>query len=142
MLKSTKKINLAFSSIEALIATSVLVVGLLAIISLFPFILRLNKQAEFYSMASALARAKIEQLAIVPYDQLTPGIIEPRARLDPNPGDPFYIFERQSTITLIDGNLANSQTDVGLKKMETIVFWPDRGGQEASLNITSIKAQK
>lgn len=141
MLKIFNKKYPAFGSLEALIATGVLAIGLLAIISLFPFILRLNKQAELSSMASALARAKIEELTILPYDQLTSGTIEPKAHVASDPSDPLYIFERQSTITLINSNLTSSQTDVGLKKIETTVYWPQQGNQ-SSINLISIKANK
>lgn len=142
MLKYSNKFKLGFSSIEALIATSILVVGLLAIISLFPYILRANKQAELASLASAIGRAKIEQLVITSYDQLTPGNIEPRGHITADTGSQLYTFERESTITLINGSLQASQTDIGLKEIKTTVFWPNRQGGDNSLIFTSIKARK
>lgn len=142
MSKLISKKTRGFSIIEALIATSILAIGLIAIISVFPFIIKLNKQAEHYALASALARAKIEQLTVVAYDQLTVGNIEPRAKVVTDVNDQLYIFERQSTITYVDSNLQISQTETGLKKIETIVYWPNTDGNDNSLVITSLKAIK
>lgn len=142
MSKLINRVTQGFSSIEALIATAILAVSLIAIIGLFPFILRLNKQAEYYSLASALARAKIEQLIVTPYDQLTVGNIEPRAHVVMDSNDPLYIFERQSSITLVNGNLQASQSDIGLKKIETTVYWPNKQGSSNSLIISSLIASK
>ena len=142
MSKLTKRVLPAFSSIEALIATSILVVGLLAIISLFPFILRINKQAEQTSTASALARAKMEQILVTSYDQLTIGTYEPLAPVTTDQASPLYIFERQTIISYVDANLTTSQSDLGLKKIITTVYWPGRQSEDNSLSIISLLARK
>ncbi len=143
MLKFFNNKSKGFSVIEALIATSILAVGLIAILSIFPFVLRINKQAEMTSLASALARAKMEQLIVLPYDQLTPGNFEIRAHVTTDPNNPLYIFERSSIITLVDNNLSTSQTDTGLKKIQVIVYWPRSGSNDDSyITLTSLKARK
>ena len=131
-----------FSLIEALVATALLGLGLMAVVSAFPFAMRANKGSEFSSLASAYARTKLEELLTTSYDELVAGTIEPRTRLAGSPSDPLYALERESAVTLVDSNLNNSAADVGLKKLTVTVYWPNRQGGSNSLTPTSLSSQK
>ena len=131
-----------FSLIEALVATAILALGLLAVLGAFPLAMRVNKEAERASLASIYARSKLEQLLTTSYDDVATGTIEPRARLSADPASPAYTLERQTVVTLVDADLNTSVSDVGLKKFTVTVFWPGRqGGGSKSLTLTSILAQ-
>ncbi|MFH1866617.1 MAG: prepilin-type N-terminal cleavage/methylation domain-containing protein [Patescibacteria group bacterium] len=142
-LTKTKSNNyLGFSLVEVMVATAILAVGLLAVMSIFPFSLQANKGAEQTSLASSYAKAKLEQLLVTPYDELGVGNVEPRAKLSSDPDDLAYSLERQTEVTLLDGNLVSSGSDVGLKKIAVSVFWSNRQGGDKSLVLTSILSQK
>ncbi len=130
-----------FSLIEALVATAILALGLLAVLGAFPLAMRTNKEAERASLASVYARTKLEQLLTTSYDEVDTGTIETRARLSTDPANVAYTLERETTVTLVDANLNTSVSDVGLKKIATTVFWPNRQGGSKSLTLTSILAQ-
>lgn len=131
-----------FSLIEVLIAIAVLAVGLIAVISIFPFSIKTNKGAEQQSLASSYARTKLEQVLASSYDEVNTGTIEARARVTANPNDTAYPLERQTVVTFIDSNLNTSVSDVGLKKVVVTVYWPNRQGGDNTLVLTSILSNK
>ena len=134
-------IKRGFSIIEVLVAVAVLSIGLITIIGLFPFSIQANKGAERQSLASSYARAKLEQMLITAYDEINTGTVEVKAALSNDPNNSAYGMQRQTVVTLVDGNLANSGTDVGLKKIVATVYWSNKG-VEQSLTLSSILAQK
>lgn len=131
-----------FSLIEVLVATIVIATGLIAIVSIFPFSMKVNKGAEKASLASAYARAKMEQLLITSYDDLATGTIEARARISNDPTDPAYTLERQTVVALVDSNLNNSGTDVGIKKITVTVFWKNRQNADSSIVLNSLLSSR
>lgn len=131
-----------FSLIEVLVAIAVLAVGLVAIVSIFPFAIKMNKGAEQQSLASSYARTKLEQILSSSYDEVNTGTIEQRAKVTLNPSDSAYALERQTTVTLVDANLNTSVTDIGLKKVQVTVYWPNRQGGDNTFVISSLLSNK
>jgi prepilin-type N-terminal cleavage/methylation domain-containing protein len=131
-----------FSLIEGLVAIAIAAVVLVAVISVFPLVIKSNKHSELESMASVYAKAKIETILTTPYDELTVGTIEPRTKISSDPLNPAYNFERQAIIQLVDGNLNQTITDIGLKKITVTVYWANRFGGDNSLILSSLASQK
>ena len=131
-----------FSLIEALVATAILGVGLMAIVGTFPFSIRANKGSELSSLASSYARTQLETLLTTSYDELNTGTVETRHHLASNPSDPIYTLERETVVNLVDANLNNSATDIGIKKISVTVYWPSRQGASSSLTLTSLLSTK
>ncbi len=131
-----------FSLLEALVAIAILTVGLLATVSSFPFSLKVNKGAEQASLASVYGKTKLEQLLIQPYDALAVGTVEVKSRISSDPNNPAHALERETVITLVDGNLQPSVSDLGLKKITVRVFWQNRQGGESSLILSSLVSIK
>jgi Tfp pilus assembly protein PilV len=127
MLKSN---NQGISIIEAVLATAVLAIGILSIITLFPLALKISKGAEQETVAANLAQGKIEEIFSLGYENIATGTLEARHRLSSDPTNPFYNYERQTVSQLVDGNLDNSATDLGLKKITATMYW-----QTPNLNI-------
>ena len=120
MLKLDKR---GLSEIEAVLATAILAIGILSIVTLFPLVLKMARMAEQETIASNLAQAKIEEVFSLNYDNIPIGTIEARHRLASDPANPFYYYEREASSQLVDGTLANSGSDLGLKKITVIVHW-------------------
>lgn len=140
MLKSIKNLN-GFSLIEALIATAILALTLVALVGVFPFVLRINKLAEQTTMASNYAKSKLEEILVKPYDEVEVGTIEVRHRLSSDSQDPAYNIERQTVVNWINTNLELSVVDIGLKKITVTIWWPKPNGTD-SLVIYSILSQR
>ena len=121
MLKSIK--NKGISEIEAVLAVAILSIGILSAVTLFPLALKISKNAEEETVAANLAQAKIEEIFSLGYENTPTGTIETRHRLATDPANPFYSYERQTVSQFVDGDLNNSATDLGLKKIVVTIFW-------------------
>lgn len=115
--------NRGITEIEAVLATAILAIGVLSIVTLFPLALKVAKTAEQETIASNLAQAKIEEIFSLDYDNIPNGTIESRHRLASDPENPFYHYEREAISQLVDGDLNDSAADLGLKKITATVHW-------------------
>ncbi|MFA6428308.1 MAG: prepilin-type N-terminal cleavage/methylation domain-containing protein [Candidatus Buchananbacteria bacterium] len=144
MLKFPKPTRPGFTLIE--VAISIFLVSAIAttILSMFPFILRIGKNSEMNSLATALAQGKIEELSTGDYDSLTTGTLENHVRVSTNPESFFYNYWRTTTINYLDTNLITSASDQGLKKVAVTIYWKIAISLpiEKSLTIQSIIAKK
>lgn len=140
LIESKNKIG--FSLIEVMVATAILAVGMVAVISIFPLALRANKSAEQASLASAYARAKMEEVLVSAYDEVLVGTVEPRAKVSIDPSDLAYMLERETVVQYIDSNLNVSLSDMGLKQITVAIYWVSRFGAERSLLLNSIISRK
>jgi len=121
-MKTTKK-QLGFTLIEVLVAMTVLSVGILSLVRVFPFALQISKFAAQKTVAVNLAQAKIEEMFYLDYDNITVGTVETRHRLSADVENPFYKFERETSAEHIDSNLNTSVSETGLKKITTTIYW-------------------
>lgn len=130
-----------FTLVEVVVAISILVVGILAIIQLFPIGMTANRISRQTTQANNLAQEKMEEIISFHYDDLTTGIIENRAKVDTDPQNQFYAYERQVEANLVDKNLAISQTDIGLKKITVTVWWKEKD-EEKNIILRKLISEK
>jgi Tfp pilus assembly protein PilV len=115
--------NKGVSLVEAMVSVAILATGLLSIATLFPLIIKTSKTSEQETMAANLIQAKVEELFNYGYDNLKTGTIEPKSRLSQDPTNPFYNYQREVKIEYLDGNLNNSTSETGLKKITVTVYY-------------------
>ncbi len=137
-----KKLNnqKGLSLIETIIALTVLTMGVVYLVSLFPYGLSSAKISEQQTVGVNLAQAKMEELISKAYEEVAAGQVSETSlgSIDPD----FSSYSRQTSVALVDGDLNSSLVDLGLKKIGVTVFWLDalsRATSSISLNglITS-----
>jgi len=116
----------AFSIIEVIVALTVFTIGILGIETYFATSSRLTVAANHISTASNLAQGIIDEEIALSYAELNPGT-GAMERISTDSNSPFYNYQKQITISLIDNSLNPSATDVGLKKIDVKVYYPERG---------------
>jgi len=146
MLKSNNYLRTdqkGISIIEAMLAVAVLMIGVLVTVNIFPAALKISKNAEQVTIAANLAQAEIETMFSLGYDNIAIGTIEATHRLSASSSNPFYNYQRQTVATYVDGNLANSSSATGLKKVTVTVYWttPHLGIQK-NLPISVLISQR
>lgn len=109
--------------LEVIVSIAIILLIILILINIFTLALKITRAAEQTTVATNLAQAKIEELFYFNYDYLPIGTIEPRHRLASNPENPFYHYERETTVSYVDQNLNPAASETGLKKIETKVYW-------------------
>lgn len=137
----TNKTTRGFSIIEGLVATLIVALALVAIASIFPFTAHSNKTAEQTSLASTVAKAKLEDLTTTSYDELGTGTLESWTAVTANQTSPLYGFQRQTVVTLLDTNLNTSASDIGLKQITVTVRWPNRQGGYSTFADSTIRSR-
>ncbi len=110
--------------IEIMIAITVLSIGILGLLQAFPRGSAANRAVELSVAANQLAQEKLESFAALAYEDIAAGTLENGVRVSPDSQSPFYHFLRTTTVALLDANLAEAQTDLGLKKITVTVEWP------------------
>jgi len=126
-----------FTIIEVIVALTVFTIGVLGIEAYFATSSRLTTAASRISTASNLAQGIIDNEAASAYDALIPGT-GAKVRVSTDPASPFYNYQQQIIISLIDNNLNASATDIGLKKINVKVFWQE-GGAEKNVEMSTIQ---
>jgi len=122
-MKTKFKNQLGMSLLEVMVAFSILTLTFTALMQSFPYSLTINKTSENAAKAAYLAQAKLEELNSLGYGNISTGTIEAKHRLADNPTDYLYYFQRQTTVSFVDGNLADSASDLGLKKISVTVYY-------------------
>jgi len=136
-----KKKFKGFSLVEAIVAIAVLGVGVVGALKVFPASIVTSSISRERTTATNLTQAKIEEVISRDYDEIGTGTIEPKARISSDPNNPFYQYWRQVNVTLVNDNLANSDIDLGLKKIIVTVFWTQEG-QEKNISIPTLMTNK
>jgi len=131
------KIKSGLTLIEVLLAMSILTIGILAVIQLFPLGLNMSRLNKNETIAINLAQAKMEEIRANSYDDI---INEDKNRISTNPDNPYYNFKRQTEVTFVNENLETVESDSGLKKITVSIYWPEQG-EEKSISQTSLKHQ-
>jgi type II secretory pathway pseudopilin PulG len=112
-----------FSIIEIMVAFTILVMAFVSIIQAFPFALSIGKDSELSTTASYLAQEKLEEITSLGYSNVGTGEIETKHRLSSDLSDYKYDFQRQTNVIYIDSDLNDSVTDLGMKKVTTMVYY-------------------
>ena len=139
-MKCFKNLNSqGLSLLEIIVALTIIFVAFLGLMQAFPFSLTINKTAENLTKAAFLAQAKIEQLRSLGYQDIDIGTIEEKHRLTENTGNYLYYFQRETTVNYVDGNLDDSITDLGIKKISTNVYYTNSlSKNEKVYNLTTL----
>lgn len=124
------------SLIETLIALTILIIGVLAIVQLFPLGLKASQQAKNITLATNLAQAKIEEIISEEYDQVSIG-----NAYEPSLGNDFSNYSRLTIVQYVDQNLNQIIEDQGLKKVEVQVGLTDQfSGNTVTTTLTTLIA--
>jgi len=130
--------NAGFTLLEAMIAISILVIGIVAVLQIFPLALNIEKLNQMETQADFLAQEKIEEKASRSYQD-----IQVTTETENSLPSPFERFSRETKVIYVDSDLATTTSDLGLKKIEVTVQWqsPLRLG-EKSVNLITLIAEK
>ncbi len=134
------KFKKAFTLIEVVVATGVLLIGVLGVGAFFASSSKITRHASYTSIASNLAQGFIDEEISKSYGELTPGA-GMKDRVSSVSSNPFYGYKKQVNVSLIDSNLAASGSDIGLKKIDVFIFWQE-GGSEKSIQLSSVKTNR
>lgn len=127
------------SLLEIIVALTIIFVAFLGLMQAFPFSLTINKTAENATKAAFLAQEKIEQLRSLGYQGIDVGTVEEKHRLSETSSDYLYYFQRETTISYVDGNLDDSLSDLGIKKISTNVYYTNSlSKNEKVYNLTTL----
>ena len=133
------KNNKGFSLLEVLVALSILSVAVFSIVRLFPFSMNATKQSEQKTLAVNFAQAKIEELISQGYEQINVGTVieESLSTID----NDFSEFKRITRVKYLDSSLNETQTDLGLKLIETDIVWINiMTGENTTLTIRTLNS--
>ena len=132
-----------FSLIEIIVAVFILTIAFISVMYAFPLGLSINKGASNATIASYLAQEKIEELHSQGYENIATGTTETKHRLATSSTSYLYGFQRETTVTYVDGNLAATSTDAGLKEISTTVYYINAySKEEKDYNITTLISQR
>ncbi len=131
------KTNSGFSLLEILIAMAILIIGVAAVVNLFPVGLNASKRAADFSMVGMLAQAKLAELMYLGYDNLDQiedidfPITDPddsgADKAFPSPDDGYSWQVRVESVGISNLALATLQ-----------IYWLDRGVERYATFITYI----
>ena len=128
-----------FSILEVLVSLAVLGIAIVFLGSALPFGMTATQKIAASTQAVFLAQAKMEELAILTYDELI--INEVNEQSLENIDSDFEKFSRETKIVYLDQDLNTVEEDGGLKKVEVIVSWRDPIKKTtAQTTLTSLKA--
>lgn len=130
--------NIGFTFLEVIIAISVLIIGIVAVLQIFPLALNIEKLNQMETQAVFLAQEKIEEKISKSYQD-----IQVTVETEDSLPSPFERFSRQTKIIYVDSDLATTTLDSGFKKIEVVVRWrsPLRI-REKSVNLITLIAEK
>jgi len=118
------KNNQGIGIVEIVISVSVLAVGILGLLRAFPHGISIQHDLDLSAAAHQIAESKIEEYATANYYDISVGILEDQAHVDPIPSGRFYDFLRTVEVSLLDEDLIPTGADIGLKKIKVTVYWP------------------
>jgi len=131
------------SLVETMVALLILMVAFISLVQSFPFSQTMVKTAENSTKAAYLAQNELEQLLALNYDNIPVGTVEAKQRLSADPADYLYFFQRQTTVSYLDGDWLASSTDTGIKKISVIVYYTNSISKtENSYSISALASQR
>ena len=133
-----KFVNTGFTFLEVIIAISVLIIGIVTVLQVFPLALNIEKLNQMETQAVFLAQEKIEEKISGDYQG-----IQITTETEDSLPSPFERFSRETKIVYVDSDLADATLDLGLKKIEVTVRWQSPLKlKEKSVNLATLIAEK
>jgi len=106
----------SFTLIETMIAIFVLIIGILAVIHIFPLSLGITNFSKMKSVSLELCQEKIEEIISLSYQDVLTGTVN-----EENLSPPFEKYSRITEIIYLDSNLEQTENDFGFKKITVTV---------------------
>lgn len=128
-----------FTLIEVLIALAVFSVGTLSVVTIASKSQLLNNTGTVRTQAALLAQEGLESALAAGYSALpTDQLFLDESSLSAI-GPEYSYFKRQVRVNYVDGSLATSNTDTGLKLITATITWDDRAkdGSNAAKSYTA-----
>lgn len=122
-----------FTLLEILVALSIFVVGMLALVTLGSQSQRLRETSVERTRAALLAQDGLETAVAAGYDQLTAGTDFLNEADLSGLGSDFSGFSRKVTVEYVDANLNLAGTDSGMKLITATVLWNETTGDQSRL---------
>lgn len=126
-----------FTIIEALIAITVLIVGIVAVLYMFPISIQIENYSQQISTALQLSQEKIEEETSKYYTNILVG-----TTTENQLPAPFERYSRQTVVNYVDSNFQATSTDTGLKKMKVKVSFETPLGLEKKVEILTLIAKR
>lgn len=141
--KKIKYSDGGFTMVEMMIAVFILVVGIAAILNIFPLGLQIRTGAQMAAVATWLGQEKMEEIISTPYSEISTGTIEPKDNLEP----PYDSYKRETIVSCLEGvNLTEVSCDsqpTPLKKIKITVFWkPPFKATEDKIELLNLIVKK
>jgi len=131
-----------FTLIELLVATFILTVAISGVLSAFPLGAKIGNSAQFSSVASQLAQAKIEEVTSKSYDEILIGT----ETEDYGVVSDFPYYKRVTEVICYDPNgseLSPNCPDTDIKKINVVLYWKSTlGATERSFDIATLVVKK
>lgn len=128
-----------FTLIEVMVALGIFSLITLALISVFIYALRINKETENQTVAAYAAQEQMETMLSHAYNAISGGTVEPKARLADDPDDYRYPFWRQTEVAYVNDDMTSAGSDTGMKRIDVTVFWEGTlSGGEKSYVLTTL----
>jgi len=116
-----------FTLIEAVIALTIFVIGILAVLQFLPMSTKLAARARLKSQAVFLTQGKVEEYLAKSYLELETGVVEIRASQVSDTTSQLYRFETEVEISYVDEDLNEVAEEQGMKKIKVTTYWTERG---------------
>lgn len=129
-----------FTLVELLIAIFILMMGILAILAIFPMGTQVEKSTQILTVATQLGQAKTEEVLSKPYNEILVGTTTEEYGSIPD----FTFYKRSTKINYYDPvNFTIIDNDLGIKKIEVTVFWKSPlGASEKNTKIASLISKR
>lgn len=127
----------SFTLLEVLISVSVLVIGIAAILYMFPVSIQVEEYSQRVSTALQLAQEKMEEEISKIYESVLIGTVN-ESQLP----SPFENYSRQTIIDYVDSDLTSTTTDTGLKKISIKITFKSPLNLSKEIEIVSLIAKR
>lgn len=134
----------SFTLIESLLAVFIISVAFVSVTRIFPLSLRVERSSEMRSKAVELAQAKIEELSLLSYEEVSCSGNIPPCEETENPVAEDKSFRRNISVTYVSPpNFGASASDTNMKKVSVTLFWDASfGAGENNIVLSTIIANK
>jgi len=125
--------NKGFTILETMVAILILVIGVMAVLHIFPLCSKIQKSNEMENQAIFLAQEKMEEEIFKTYNNIQVGTV-----VEDPVYSPYNRFSRETKISIED-----TGTDSGLKRIEIIVRWNSvLGLKQGNVSIVNLVAER